>query len=156
MLAANRRADKSARGSQWLSGGTIDHSLRSFAALAILNVLFLTTDGHQNVMNDVFVDKFTDPAPMAYEVMTGPIASVTWQQLLLGAVGPQAVAAQQAIQAILGAQCRNMDTYAYGVIAIDAAQRTATISLKDGTPLKDGPVRRSPARMASPHPAGRR
>ena len=44
----------------------------------ISNVLFLTTDGHQNVMNDVFVDKFTDAAPIAYEVMTGPIASVTW------------------------------------------------------------------------------
>jgi alkaline phosphatase D len=97
----------------------------------IENVLFLTTDGHQNVMNDVFVDKFTDPTPIAYEVMTGPIASVTWQKILLGAVGPGGLAAQQTVHAILGAQCRSMDTYSYGVVAIDAATGNATISVKD-------------------------
>jgi len=99
----------------------------------IRNVLFLTTDGHQNVMNDVFIDRFTNPAPIAYEVMTGPIASVTWQNLLLAAVGPGGVAAQQAIHGILGAQCRHLDAYSYGVVEIDAVTGTATISVKDAT-----------------------
>lgn len=99
----------------------------------IRNVLFLTTDGHQNVMNNVFIDRFTNPAPIAYEVMTGPIATVTWQNLLLASPVPGAVTAQHAIHAILGVQCRHLDAYSYGVVEIDAAAGTATISVKDAT-----------------------
>lgn len=97
----------------------------------IRNVLFLTTDGHQNIMKDVYVDRFTDPAPIAYEVMTGPIASVTWQNLITAAVGPSGVAAQQAIHNLLGAQCRHLDAYSYGVVDIDAVAGTAKVVLKD-------------------------
>lgn len=97
----------------------------------IRNVLFLTTDGHQNVMNDVYIDRFSDPAPIAYEVMTGPIASVTWQNILIGAAGPSGVDAQQAIHSILGAQCRHLDAYSYGLVQVEAAAGTATVTLKD-------------------------
>ena len=42
---------------------------------AIKNVIFLTTDLHLNLMNEVFIDRFADPAPIAYEVVTGPIGA---------------------------------------------------------------------------------
>ena len=82
-------------------------------------------------MNEVFVDRFADPAPVAYEVMTGPIAAVTWQNFLLAAAGPGGVMAQHAIHDLLGAECRYLDVYSYGVVDIDAATGSATITLKD-------------------------
>jgi alkaline phosphatase D len=108
-----------------------DHDLR--------DVVFLTTDGHQNVMNRVFIDRFADPEPIAYEAMTGPIATVTWQNLLLAAAGPAGVAAQHALHTILGVDCRHLDAYSYGIIEIDAGAGMATITLKDsaGNPLHD-------------------
>ena len=42
----------------------------------IQNVIFLTTDEHLNMMNDVFIDRFTNPTPIAYEFITGPIARI--------------------------------------------------------------------------------
>jgi phosphodiesterase/alkaline phosphatase D-like protein len=98
---------------------------------AIGNVVFLTTDGHQNVMNNVFIDRFADPVPIAYEVMTGPIAAVTWQTEIAAAMGAAGVAAQQAIHTLLGVECRHLDAYSYGIVQIDVTPGTATIALKD-------------------------
>ena len=39
----------------------------------ITGVAFLATDNHANFYNDVFVDRFTDPAPVADEIVAGPI-----------------------------------------------------------------------------------
>ena len=105
----------------------------------IRNVIFLTTDGHQNVMKGVFIDRFTDPVPLAYEAMTGPIATVTWQNLILGAIGPLGVVAQQAIHTLLGADCRHLNAYSYGVVRVDPTTGSATITLKDsaGNALHD-------------------
>ena len=105
----------------------------------IRNVIFLTTDGHQNVMKGVFIDRFTDPVPVAYEAMTGPIATVTWQNLILGAIGPLGVVAQQAIHTLLGADCRHLNAYSYGVVRVDPTTGSATITLKDsaGNALHD-------------------
>ena len=36
----------------------------------IQNVTFLTATLHMNLMNQVFIDRFTDPAPIAYEFVT--------------------------------------------------------------------------------------
>lgn len=99
----------------------------------IRNVVFLTTDGHQNVMKKVFIDRFTDPEPIAYEVMTGPIATVTAQSFILGVVGPEGVTAQQAVHDLLGAECRHLDAYSYGLVELDAGTGTAMIALKDAT-----------------------
>jgi hypothetical protein len=64
---------------------------------------------------------------------------VTWQNLITAAVGPSGVAAQQAVHNLLGAQCRHLDAYSYGVVDIDAAAGTATVVLKDaaGNALHD-------------------
>ena len=60
----------------------------------IKNVIFLTTDLHLNLMNDVFIDLFTDPTPISYEVVTGPIGAETDKARilrLLGRLGPSFV-----------------------------------------------------------------
>jgi phosphodiesterase/alkaline phosphatase D-like protein len=99
----------------------------------IRNVVFLTTDGHQSIMKPVFIDRFTDPEPIAYEVMTGPIATTTAQNYILEVVGPKGIAAAQMVHDLLGAECRHLDAYSYGVVEVDAATGTAMIVLKDAT-----------------------
>jgi alkaline phosphatase D len=105
----------------------------------IAHVIFLTTDGHQNVLKPVYIDRVADPAPLAYEAMTGPVATVTWQNLIAGAIGPAGVVAQHAIHTLLGAECRHMDAYSYGLLEIDPVAGTGTLALKDdrGNVLRD-------------------
>ena len=46
----------------------------------IKNVIFLTTDFHASLVNQVFIDRFADPESIAVELVTGPIATDTLQQ----------------------------------------------------------------------------
>src|SRR3989442_4499195 len=64
---------------------------------------------------------------------------MTWQNLILGAIGPLGVVAQQAIHTLLGADCRHLNAYSYGVVRVDPTAGTATITLKDsaGNELHD-------------------
>ena len=55
---------------------------------AIKNVVFLTTDLHLNLMNKVSIDLFTDPSPISYEVVTGPIGAETDKARILRLLGP--------------------------------------------------------------------
>jgi alkaline phosphatase D len=101
----------------------------------IRNVIFLTTDLHENLMNEVFVDRFTNPAPVAYEFITGPIATVTDEKLILGSfppnIGPIAVAAKQNILSLVGVDCRHLNVYSYGSVNVDPSSGTVTVALKD-------------------------
>ena len=97
----------------------------------IKDVIFLTTDLHQNRMNEVFIDRFRDPTPIAYEFMTGPIAALTYQNTILGQFGPSGLVAYNTILNILGLDCRHLNVYSYGSVNIDAASSIATVSLKD-------------------------
>jgi alkaline phosphatase D len=45
---------------------------------AIENVIFLSTDIHANLINDVFIDAFSDSQPIATEFVTGPVARSTF------------------------------------------------------------------------------
>ena len=105
--------------------------LNFIRANKIDNVIFLTTDLHQNRMNEVFIDRFANPSPVAYEVMTGPIGTVTFQNIILRALGPQGVAAYQALENILGVDCRHLDVFSYGSVNVNPASGITTISLKD-------------------------
>jgi alkaline phosphatase D len=100
---------------------------------AITGVGFLTTDNHANFFNDVFVDRFTDPEPVADEIVAGPIATNTLEQEIISQFGPPGVAAFQTVLAIAGVGCRQLDTYAYAVVDVDADAGTATVSLRDET-----------------------
>ena len=100
---------------------------------AITGVGFLTTDNHANYFNDVFIDRFTDPVPVADEIVTGPIATNTLEREIISQFGPPGVAAFQTVLGIAGVGCRQLDTYAYAVVDVDADAGAATVSLRDET-----------------------
>ena len=100
----------------------------------IKNVIFLTTDLHLNLMNEVFVDLFTDPTPISYEVVTGPIGAETDKARilrLLGPAGPFFVQAREKLLTTVGADCRNIDSYSYGSASFSRFSEIVTITLKD-------------------------
>lgn len=103
----------------------------------IKNVIFLTADLHYSAINEVFIDRFTDPAPIADEFMTGPVANLTFEEQTLRrfgpAVGRQALAAQHAILNLVGVESRHLNAYSYGLVEVNAGEGTATITLKDHT-----------------------
>ena len=85
-------------------------------------------------MNEVFIDLFTDPTPISYEVVTGPIGAETDKARilrLLGPAGPFFVQAREDILTRAGADCRNIDTYSYGSVSFSRFSETVTITLKD-------------------------
>lgn len=111
-------------------------------------MVFLSTDDHQNLIHNVFIDRVTDPAPVAVEFVTGPIAHFTNQGVTLNffglppdtdcqnpanapLAGCRAVAGVQAILGFAGVSCRHLNRYSYGVVDVDATAGTATIALKD-------------------------
>ena len=101
----------------------------------ISNVIFLTTDYHLNIIGNVALDRFADPQPIAVEFITGPIATVTSEQLTLSlfppAIAPQALMAQHALYNLAGVECQNLNTYSYGLVEVDANAGTVRVTLKD-------------------------
>jgi alkaline phosphatase D len=114
----------------------------------IPHVIFLSTDDHQNLINDVFADRVTDPTPVAREFVAGPVAHLTNQGIILGffglppdtncqepanaaLAGCQALAFFQDTLSFLGVDCRHLNRYSYGLVAVDAGAETATLTLKD-------------------------
>jgi hypothetical protein len=82
-------------------------------------------------MNEVFIDRFRDPAPIAYEFMTGPVATVTYQNLILNQFGPEGLFAYNVVLDISGMDCRHLNVYSYGSVNVDTASGIVTVSLKD-------------------------
>ena len=112
---------------------------------SIDNVVFLTTDTHANLINEVFIDNFADPTPIADEFVTGPIATNTFETevrafaVSLGFDPDIVVGAFNSILNLVGVDCRNLDVNSYGMVKVDAMAGTATIALKDdaGNPVLD-------------------
>lgn len=96
------------------------------------NVVFLTTDNHANIFNDVFIDISTDPDPIAYEVINGPIATNTFEQEIIDFAGPELVAPFHTALTALGVDCRAIDTYSYGSVRVKS-DGTLTIWAKDSS-----------------------
>lgn len=111
-------------------------------------VIFLTTDAHASLMNEVAIDRFTDPTPIAYEAVTGPIAATTLGRRLEHSGGPELVAQFHRGLDLVGVDCRRLDAYAYGLVTVDAAAGRVTIRLQDetGAPLSDD---REPTRFCT-------
>lgn len=103
----------------------------------INNVIFLTTDIHANIINEVFLDHFTAPNPIAHEFVTGPIATFTQEQELqavatrLGVSPDLTVNAFQGILDLVGADCRHLNAFSYGLVEVNSDTHTAAFSLKD-------------------------
>ena len=107
---------------------------------SIDDVVFLTTDIHATIVNEVFRDRFENgfvipPTTIAQEVVTGPIATFTFQQEIINlfgpVVGPVRVAQFQAALSLAGVDCRNLNQNSYGVVDLDASLGTATVTSKD-------------------------
>jgi hypothetical protein len=100
-------------------------------------VVYLTTDTHANLINRVFVDRFADPAPIATEIVTGPIATFTFQQEVeafatrAGLPPAVALAGFNQILSLVGVECRDLNRDSYGLVEVSDADGTATITLKD-------------------------
>jgi phosphodiesterase/alkaline phosphatase D-like protein len=100
------------------------------------NVLFLTTDLHATLQNQVFMDRFTDSATIANEMVTGPIATNTYQTEVFNFGGFSAVFAVNQVLNLASIDCRHIDKNSYAVVNTTAGG-TTTITSKDdtGTPI---------------------
>jgi alkaline phosphatase D len=97
------------------------------------NTLFLTTDTHATLQNAVFMDRFTDPGTISNEMVTGPIATTTFQNEVIGVAGPVGLfAVNQALNAFTGMQCRNLNLNSYATVDVTSGG-TSTITSKDDT-----------------------
>jgi len=97
----------------------------------IKNVVFLSTDAHATLVNEVFKDRFTAPTAIAQEVVTGPVANTTYQQQIMAALGAARVAQVQAALSVAGVDCRNLNQNSYGVVQVDSLLGTVTVTSKD-------------------------
>ena len=112
----------------------------------ISNVLFLTTDNHANLVNQVFKDQFENcavvtttcwqtspPTTISNELITGPIATNTLQAEVLGAFGPLGLFAFNQVLNVADIDCRNLNEYSYGLVQENATAGTTNVTLKDDT-----------------------
>jgi phosphodiesterase/alkaline phosphatase D-like protein len=103
---------------------------------AIENVVFLSTDLHANVFGPVRIDPFTDPAPVAYEAIVGPIAAETLEQDIVDVLGEGGAGLLDAfLTGIVGVDCARLDSFAYGLVEADASTLTITAKDEDGRVL---------------------
>jgi alkaline phosphatase D len=116
---------------------------------SIDNVIFLTTDTHANMINEVKTDILNPFAPVAgQEFVTGPIATNTFEAEIRaffggGPLGNLGVFAFNQILDIVGVNCRDLNVDSYGLVEVDASAGTATVTLKDdqGNAITDkGPL----------------
>ena len=73
----------------------------------------------------------------AQEVITGPIATRTYQQAIIAAFGAAGVPQAQAALSLAGVDCRNLNQNSYGVVQIDSLLGTVVVTSKDqnGAPV---------------------
>jgi phosphodiesterase/alkaline phosphatase D-like protein len=112
---------------------------------SIENVAFLTTDNHATIQNEVFVDRFENcvgtptvscpvtnpPTTLGHEAITGPIATNTLQNEVIGVAGFIGLFAFNQILNLDATDCRHLDKYSYGLVDVDSAAGTATVSSRD-------------------------
>ena len=114
-------------------GGERTEILNHIGANDIQNVVFLTTDLHANIANDVFLDNTPgNDTPVAYEAISGPIATNTYKQEILNAFpeSPELVDSLQAVLTLQGVDCRAIDVYSYQLVEVNATG-TLTISSRN-------------------------
>ena len=95
------------------------------------NVAFLTTDNHGTLQNQVSIDTFSDPSPIANETITGPIATNTFQNEVIAVAGPLGLFVFNTTLNLVGIDCRHLDKYSYGHVNVNAAADTAVVSSRD-------------------------
>ena len=119
----------------------------------VKNVVFLTTDTHGNLVNEVRYKTFGTPESSGiWEVVTGPVATNTFAKEIDGYLGQKG--AGTAIGALffkpappngMGMRCAALDTYSYSEVTVTA--KRLTVAMKDA---KGRPVREATGRACSP------
>ena len=95
------------------------------------NVAFLTTDNHGTLQNQVSIDRFSDNQPIANETITGPIATNTFQNEVIGVAGQLGLFVFNQTLNLAQIDCRHLDRYSYGHVDVSSAGGTATVSSRD-------------------------
>jgi len=125
---------------RWEGYGAERTELINFLVLNdIEDVVFLTTDTHATLFNEVFKDKDTRPGTVAYEAVSGPIVTHTLEVEVNTFCGgnPFCLNAVNALFDYAEVDCRDLDTFSYGLVNVNAATDMTTITSKDKT---GGPV----------------
>ena len=116
-------------------GGERSEILNYIRTNDISNVVFLTTDLHANIANDVFIDSTTDSTA---DRVRGDQRSDRDEHVQ--ARDPQRVPEQwpcarstalQAVLSIQGVDCRAIDVYSYQLVDVNAGAGTLTVSSRD-------------------------
>jgi phosphodiesterase/alkaline phosphatase D-like protein len=119
--------------------------LLRFLQANVRNVVFLTTDTHANLVNEVRYRTFgTLESSGIWEVVTGPVATNTFAKEIDGYLGSKG--AGTAIGALffkppppngMGMRCAALDTYSYAQVTVTA--RRLTVAMKDarGRPVRE-------------------
>ena len=97
----------------------------------ISNVHFLTTDTHATLQNDLFIDRFTEPAEIARELVIGPIATNTFEAEVLAQAGPIGLIGINIVMNLDGIDCRNLNLNSYALVEVNAGTGTATVESRD-------------------------
>jgi alkaline phosphatase D len=120
--------------------------LLRFLQANVKNVVFLTTDTHANLVNEVR-SKTLSGAPVSYgiwEVVTGPVATNTFAKEIDSTLGQRG--AGTAIGALffkpappngLGMRCAALDTYSYAQVRVDAGRLTVAMKDAKGQPVRE-------------------
>jgi alkaline phosphatase D len=98
---------------------------------AIEGVKFLTTDTHATLLNQVAIDLFTAPDPIAVELVTGPVATNTFQSEVIAIAGQVGLAIFNQLLTFDGLDCRNLNRNSYGLVEVEAAAGTVVLSSRD-------------------------
>jgi alkaline phosphatase D len=120
----------------------------------IPGVLFLTTDFHATLVNQVFIDRNDDPQAVFDEAVTGPIATDTRQQQILMRFGAPGLSGFNTLMNLAGMDCRQLDQFSYGSVNAALAQPTPTIAFRDdsGAPIQNQGPTGGPACVYPPTP----
>jgi 3-phytase/alkaline phosphatase D len=97
----------------------------------IEGVAFLTTDTHATLLNQVAIDRFADPAPIAVELVTGPVATNTFESEVLSIAGPIGLEIFNGLLTFDGMDCRNLNRNSYALVLALAEEGTLTLTSKD-------------------------
>jgi phosphodiesterase/alkaline phosphatase D-like protein len=96
----------------------------------LTGVKFLTTDTHATLQNQVAIDRFAAPARIADELVTGPIATNTFQAEVLALAGPAGLLAFNGLLTLDGVDCRNLNTNSYALVEVAAGAGTVSLTSK--------------------------
>jgi alkaline phosphatase D len=95
------------------------------------DVEFVTTDTHATLQNEVALDNFTAPTPIATELVTGPVATNTFESEVLSVGGTLGLFAVNLIMTQDGMNCRFLNKDSYAEVNVNATAGTATLTSKD-------------------------